>query len=92
MTWSAAIARVGDRCGVRLGPSQWCDGKLVAIDASPAWLDAPEGPGWHWMRDPDGHLYIVHLYASADGLRTIHGSDPVYMRRQWQRVAPPREG
>lgn len=58
----------------------------------PVWLDAPDGPGWHWMRDPDGQLYIVHLYDSADGLRTIHGSDPVYMRRQWQRVAPPREG
>lgn len=67
----------------RYGTSPW---------GTPAWLDAPDGPGWHWMRDPDGQLYIVHLYASADGLRTIHGSDPVYMRRQWQRVAPPREG
>ena len=62
-------------------------------DPAPAWLDAPDGPGWWWMRDLDGRDYIVHLYDSRDGLRTIHGSYPSHMPgRKWQRVAPPREG
>ena len=81
------------QCRQKFEPSEdLCGECLEAEQPAPEWLDAPDGPGWHWMRDPDGQLYIVHLYASADGLRTIHGSDPVYMRRQWQRVAPPRGG
>ena len=65
----------------------------VCRSSAPAWLDAPDGPGWWWMRDLDGRDYIVHLYDSRDGLRTIHGSYPSHMPgRKWQRVAPPREG
>lgn len=59
---------------------------------APAWLDAPDSEGWWWMRDPDGQLYITCLYVSREGLRTLHGSYPELMKRQWQRVAPPREG
>lgn len=61
-------------------------------DPAPAWLDVPDSDGWWWMRDADGRLYITHLYVSRDGLRTLHGSYPALMNRQWQRVAPPREG
>lgn len=105
--WSDFAAKVGERCGVRLSPAQWCDGKLVVHEAPPAWLDAPDGPGWWWAKSKSrygvDHIRPVEVClltkglcawwneggGSSDGWALVEKWAGV---RQWQRVAPPREG
>lgn len=76
----------------------------VAVKTAPAWLDAPDGEGWWWLREEmfwtDGagkkivmtHVVLVESLAGArPGDFYVAAVWTGILKGQWQRVAPPRE-
>ena len=74
-------------------------------DPAPAWLDAPDGPGWFWLDQAtpftgDDGLKIRDVYpvlveemkGARPGLLFAAAAPVSAIVGKWQRVAPPREG
>jgi len=66
---------------------------LDALDdnPAPAWLDAPDGEGHWWVRDPLGRDFVCRVWRDDLGALLVGTMRVEDEAGQWQRVAPPRE-
>lgn len=87
--------------------NSYCSGVCAGIEdrracvncrTAPAWLDAPDGEGYWWVRGRTyDRIVSVSLMATDPPRWRATGDDEDWEAGakngyQWQRVAPPREG
>lgn len=57
----------------------------------PAWLDAPDGEGHWWVRDPLGRDFVCRVWRDDLGALLVGTMRVEDEAGKWQRVAAPRE-